>query len=158
MNIATWSFSTSGRSDLVVLISASALALMLGSTGKVMSLASSMGAGSERCSVKPSPCLQGGQLQFVDCLDNLLELALQPIVVAHVQVAGEQGVECLVEVFLGRFQMARLIVGLPGCILLFGLRDQGVGRIGQRLGLRGFRDGSWRRFAEAWLERSLRAL
>ena len=56
MNIATWSFITSGRSDLVVLISASALARTLGSTGKVMSLASSIGAGSERCSWKPSPC------------------------------------------------------------------------------------------------------
>ena len=46
MNIATSSFNTSGRSDLVVLISVSAFALMLGSTGKVMSLASSIGAGS----------------------------------------------------------------------------------------------------------------
>ena len=46
MNIATWSLSISGRSDLVVLISASAWARSLGSTGNVMSLASSMGAGS----------------------------------------------------------------------------------------------------------------
>ena len=40
----------------MVLISVSALALMLGSTGKVMSLASSMGAGSDCGSLKPSPC------------------------------------------------------------------------------------------------------
>ena len=71
---------------------------MLGSTGKVMSLASSMGAGSERGSVKPSPCLQRRHLQLVDGLDDLVEFALQPLVVADVEVAGQQGVERLVEV------------------------------------------------------------
>ena len=65
---------------------------MLGSTGKVMSLASSMGAGSERGSVKPSPCLQRDHLQFVHRSTILLEFLLQPLVVTHVQVAGKQAV------------------------------------------------------------------
>ena len=140
----------------MVLISASALARMLGSTGKVMSLASSMGAGSERCSVKPSPCCRATSSSWWTASTIFLELALQAIVVAHVQAAGEQGVECLVEVFFCRLQMARLIVGLPGCVLLFGLRDQGVGRIGQRLRLRGFRGGCWRRLLRFLGWRSLR--
>ncbi len=33
---------------------------------------------------------------------------------------------------LGGLQMACLIVGLPGCVLLFGLGDQRFGRIGLR--------------------------
>ena len=93
-----------------------------------MSLASSIGAGSERCFLEAVALLQGGHLQLVNGLDHLVELALQLLVVADIEVAGEQGVEGLVEVRLGGFQMAGLVVGLPGGVLLFGLGDQGVDR------------------------------
>ena len=53
---ATWSVIISGRSERVDLISASALAFTLASTGTAASLASSIGAGSDFCSVNPSPC------------------------------------------------------------------------------------------------------
>ena len=88
-----------------------------------------MGAGSERCS-EAVALLQRCHLQFVNGLDNLVELTLQLLVVADVQVAGQQGVEGLVEVVLGGLQMAGLVVGLSGGVLLLGLRDQGLGRIG----------------------------
>ena len=80
MNIATWSFSTSGRSDLVVLISASALALMLGSTGKgdVVGFVDGRRFGARFA--EAVALLQGGHFQFVDRLDDLVEFPLQPLV------------------------------------------------------------------------------
>ena len=69
----------------------------------------------------------------MDGLDDLVEFALQPFIVADVEIAGEQGVKRLVEVLLGGFQMVRLVVGLSGCVLLFRLRNQRLGRIGLQI-------------------------
>ena len=77
--------------------------------------------------------LQRRHFKLVDGLDNLVELALQPLVVADVEIAGQQRVERLIEVLLGRLQMVRPIVGLSGCVLLLGLRNQRLGRIGLRI-------------------------
>ena len=119
---------------------------MLGSTGKVlMSLASSMGAGSERGSLKPSPCCSACHLQLVYRLDDLVEFALQAVVVADVEIAAEQRVEGLIEVGARGFQMSGLIVGLAGGVFLLSLRDHGVGGIGLRRGSGGLRHGRNRR-------------
>ena len=139
MNIATWSFSTSGRSDLVVLISASALALMFGSTGKVMSLASSMGAGSERCSVKPSPCLQRDHFESWTASTILSNSLLQPLVVANVEVAGQQRLKP------GRSSAWRRRGGPPGSWLVrlhIAFRPAQSARRPDQAGL-GLRLGSW---------------
>ena len=65
--------------------------------------------------------LQRDQLQFVNRLDDLVEFLLQPLVVADIEVAGDQQVEGLVEVLSGGFQVAGIVVGLPGRLLLLGL-------------------------------------
>ena len=78
--------------------------------------------------------LQRRHLQLVDRLDDLVEFALQLLVVAHIQIAAQQGIEGLIEIGLRRLQMSRLIVGLAGGILLLCLRDQGIDGIGLRLG------------------------
>ena len=77
------------------------------------------------------PLLQRSHFEFVDGLDDLVEFAFQSFIVADVEIAGEQRVECLVKVLLGGFQMVGLVVGLSGGVLLFGLRDQRLGRIGR---------------------------
>ncbi len=89
--------------------------------------------------------LQRCHLQLVNRLDDLVEFALQAVVVADVEVAAEQGVEGLIEVGARGFQMSGLIVGLAGSVFLLRLRDHGVGGIGLRRGSRRLRRGGNRR-------------
>ena len=56
--------------------------------------------------------LHRSHFQLVHRLDDLVELILQPLVAADIEVAGEHGIERLIEVLLGRVKMAGTIVRL----------------------------------------------
>ena len=104
------------------------------------------------------------QLQLVRCLDDLVELGLQPFVVLQPDRSTQQKIEGRVEVVLGGLQVAGRIVGLAARVLGFGARDQllhglhrgrrqrpGPARTGARRRKSGVSlpaEGSWRRGAD----------
>ena len=132
MNIATWSFSTSGRSDLVVLISASACRLDVGVDGEgdVVGLVDGRGLGA--LLGEAIALLQRGQFQLAHRLHDLVEFPLQPFVIPQVKIAGQQQVERLVKVGFRSLQVSGLVIRLAGRIFLLRLSDQRLGRIGFR--------------------------
>ena len=73
--------------------------------------------------------LQRGQFKLMYGLDELVEFTFQPFVIAQVEIAGQQYVERLIEVGLGRLQVASLVIRLPGCVFLLRLGDQRFCRV-----------------------------
>ena len=73
---------------------------------------------------KPIPLLQGGKFQIIDAVQNAVEFPLQPVVGAEVESAAQQLVKCGVEILLGGFEMAGMIVILTGLVLFFDPGDQ----------------------------------
>ena len=133
MNPATWSVSMSGRSECVALISASARALTLGSTGGVTSLTSSIGAGSAFCcGAGLSDCKAAISGRFTPSRTSL-QFMLYPFIRANLGGALQQHVNCMIKIPLRRFQVSGFEFVLSRLIFLVRVGDQIGDRI--RLGL-----------------------
>ena len=74
--------------------------------------------------MRPSLVQLASQIKLVDTFDHAVEFLLQAIVGADVQVTVQQSIQSIVEVLLGGFGVARLIVGQASLVFLFGPGDQ----------------------------------
>src|SRR5579862_465401 len=68
--------------------------------------------------------LQGGEFEVVDSVEQTVEFVLKPVVGFQVKSAAEKLVEGVVEILLGGFEVAILIVLLAGLIFLLDAGDQ----------------------------------
>ncbi len=139
----------SGRSECVALISASARAFTLGSTGGVTSLTSSIGAGSAFCcGAGLSDCKAAISGRFTPSRTRSSSCCTRSSD-ADLGRTLQQHVNRVIKIPLGRFQVSGFELVLSRLIFLLGVRDQ-IGdriRLGLRCGLNRFGRGwFWIRF------------
>ena len=70
--------------------------------------------------------LQGSDFELIDSLSNLVELALQALVGAHVDLCLQQDVHSPIKTLFGAFKVSGSILLLALLILLLGLLDDSI--------------------------------
>ena len=135
MYAATGSVSIKGSSECVALTSASALAFTLGSTGGVISLVSSIGAGSAFCcGAGLSDCRAASSGRFTASRTRSSSCCIR----SSARISGglcKKFINSAIKTALGRFQISSFELLFAALIFLLGVRNQIEDRVGFGCGI-----------------------